>query len=202
MSSVDSITICHERCLHNFIDFLQVLLITILISGPLLLIVGLALNINNGWSNRGYLLIVIIPAAITSVDIIFILIFFPEIIKYCLKIRHDRTPSQEQLNTERTYNRNVNAEYLSTLSTHNRNVNNEPSTTESNTSEVSDTIAISIDAVKTDDESKQCSICMVNLKDQSLPCGHTFCVECVIKIKECSICKKSFMNKDVRKIYY
>lgn len=57
-------------------------------------------------------------------------------------------------------------------------------------------------ATKTDDVTKQCAICMENLKDYSLPCGHLYCIECVEKIKKCSVCKKQFMSKDVRKIYY
>lgn len=54
----------------------------------------------------------------------------------------------------------------------------------------------------TDDETKQCIICTVNLKDHALPCGHIYCVECIGKMKcECPTCKKSFVKSKAIKLY-
>jgi hypothetical protein len=55
----------------------------------------------------------------------------------------------------------------------------------------------------TDDETKQCTICTVNLKDHALPCGHIYCVECIGKMKcECPTCKKSFVKSKAIKLFY
>lgn len=54
----------------------------------------------------------------------------------------------------------------------------------------------------TDDESKQCSICTVNLKDHALLCGHIYCIECIDKMKcECPTCKKKFVKSKVIKLF-
>jgi hypothetical protein len=54
----------------------------------------------------------------------------------------------------------------------------------------------------TDDETKQCSICVENIKDYALPCGHIYCIECVGKMKsECPTCKKGFVKDKVIKLY-
>ena len=56
--------------------------------------------------------------------------------------------------------------------------------------------------VATDDEAKQCTICTVNIKDNALPCGHVYCVECVGKISRvCPTCKKGFLKTKVIKLY-
>ena len=57
--------------------------------------------------------------------------------------------------------------------------------------------------IPTDDETKQCTICTVNLKDHALPCGHIYCVECIGKMKcECPTCKKSFVKSKAIKLFY
>jgi hypothetical protein len=59
-----------------------------------------------------------------------------------------------------------------------------------------------VKGVATDDETKQCTICTVNIKDNALPCGHVYCVECVAKMTcVCPTCKKVFLRKDVIKLY-
>jgi hypothetical protein len=56
--------------------------------------------------------------------------------------------------------------------------------------------------VATDDETKQCTICTVNIKDNALPCGHVYCVECVGKMTcKCPNCKKEFVKNKVIKLY-
>ena len=58
-------------------------------------------------------------------------------------------------------------------------------------------------ATPTDDETKQCSICVENLKDYALPCGHVYCIECIGKMKcECPTCKKRFIKDKAIKIFY
>jgi hypothetical protein len=55
----------------------------------------------------------------------------------------------------------------------------------------------------TDDETKTCSICAVNLKDYALPCGHIYCVECLNKMKcECPTCKKKYIRDTAIKLFY
>lgn len=57
-------------------------------------------------------------------------------------------------------------------------------------------------ATPTDDESKQCSICTVNLKDHALLCGHIYCIECIDKMRcECPTCKKKFVKSKVIKLF-
>ena len=57
-------------------------------------------------------------------------------------------------------------------------------------------------ATPTDDETKQCTICTVNLKDYALPCGHVYCIECIGKMKcECPTCKKSFVKSKCIKLF-
>jgi hypothetical protein len=57
-------------------------------------------------------------------------------------------------------------------------------------------------ATPTDDESKQCSICTVNLKDHALLCGHIYCIDCIDKMKcECPTCKKKFVKSKVIKLF-
>lgn len=54
----------------------------------------------------------------------------------------------------------------------------------------------------TDDETKMCDICAVNIKDHALSCGHVFCIECINKMKcECPNCKKYFTKSKVIKLY-
>jgi len=56
--------------------------------------------------------------------------------------------------------------------------------------------------VATDDETKQCTICTVNIKDNALPCGHVYCVECVGKMTcKCPNCKQGFEKNKVIKLY-
>ena len=44
---------------------------------------------------------------------------------------------------------------------------------------------------KTEEENIQCNICMENKKNAVLkPCGHTYCVACAKKLKECAVCRK------------
>lgn len=58
-------------------------------------------------------------------------------------------------------------------------------------------------ATPTDDETKACSICTVNLKDYALPCGHIYCVECLNKMKcECPTCKKKFIRNTAIKLFF
>ena len=53
---------------------------------------------------------------------------------------------------------------------------------------MSDEETISINAKNFD-----CAICLDRYSDECIPyfmnCGHTFCYDCISKIKECSLCK-------------
>jgi hypothetical protein len=56
--------------------------------------------------------------------------------------------------------------------------------------------------ITTDDITKQCSICCMNIKDHTLHCGHLYCIECINKMNpQCPLCKKSFIKDKVIKLY-
>lgn len=58
------------------------------------------------------------------------------------------------------------------------------------------------DVTPTNDVEKQCNVCMENLKNMAMPCGHLLCVRCIDKVKKCPSCKKPFTSSNVIKIYY
>ena len=58
------------------------------------------------------------------------------------------------------------------------------------------------DVTATNDVEKQCSVCMENLKNMAMPCGHLLCARCIDKVKKCPCCKKPFNISKVVKIYY
>ena len=51
-------------------------------------------------------------------------------------------------------------------------------------------------------EKIECPICMEHEKIMILTCGHAFCYNCVIKLDNCHVCRKSIIYHSIKRIFF
>jgi len=52
-----------------------------------------------------------------------------------------------------------------------------------------------------DKQNNECPVCMENKKIMGLTCGHNFCYNCIIKLDNCPLCRKSILYQYIKRIH-